>query len=221
MSVGKTDAVLGRKVNEHLIKLGLHTPVNLSRLNLDESYKLQEIEHYMTKVLETLGLDLNDDSLKETPKRMSKMFVKELYWGLDTDLFPKITTIENKMKYDEMLIEKNIAVMSACEHHGVTIDGVAHVAYIPKNKVIGLSKLNRVVNYFSRRPQVQERLTSQIFETFKYILETEDVAIVIDAVHYCVKSRGIQDQNSHTITSALGGVFKEGPVRAEFITLVR
>lgn len=220
MGMGKTDAALGAKVEAHLKELGIHTPTTM-KLKLDDAFKIQEIEHYTQKIWEILGLDMTDDSLEETPQRIAKMMVKEIYWGLSPEHFPKITTIENKMKYNEMLVERNIAVMSACEHHGVTIDGIAHVAYIPKNKVIGLSKINRVVNYFARRPQVQERLTSQILETLKFILETDDVAVVIDAVHYCVKSRGIQDQSSRTMTSALSGVFKEGPVRAEFLSLTK
>jgi GTP cyclohydrolase I len=218
--IGKTDPVLGQKVENHLISLGLQTPTT-DKLKLDDAYKLEEIEFHTKSIWEILGLNMNDDSLADTPRRIAKMFVKEIYWGLSPDNFPKITTIDNKMKYNEMLVEKDIAVMSQCEHHGVVIDGKASVAYIPKNKVIGLSKINRVVNYFSRRPQVQERLTAQIFETMKFILDTEDVAVVIDATHYCVKSRGIQDQSSHTSTSALGGVFKEGPVRSEFMSLAR
>lgn len=218
--IGKTDGALGQRVEAHLVSLGLQTPTT-NRVKLDDDFKIKEIEFHTQKIWATLGLDMTDDSLEDTPKRIAKMFVKEIYWGLSPDNFPKITTIENKMKYNEMLVEKEIAVMSQCEHHGVVIDGKAYVAYIPKNKVIGLSKINRVVNYFSRRPQVQERLTAQIFETMKFILDTEDVAVVIDATHYCVKSRGIQDQSSHTSTSALGGVFKEGPVRAEFMSLVR
>jgi GTP cyclohydrolase I len=176
----------------------------------------------MEGIMQTLGMDLQDDSLADTPKRVAKMYVNEHYWGLHPENFPKVTLIENKMGYDEMLIEKDITVMSNCEHHFVTIEGKAHVAYMPKDKVIGLSKLNRVVEYFSRRPQVQERLTSQIFEALKFILGTEHVAVVINAKHYCVISRGVGDQTSYTMTSALGGVFRDIPeVRKEFLALVK
>ena len=156
----------------------------------------------------------------ETPTRLAKMYVDELYWGLDYNNFPKCTAIENKMGYDEMVLEKNVTVLSTCEHHFVTIDGLAAIAYIPNKKVIGLSKLNRIVEFFSKRPQVQERLTEQIYHTLTYILGTEDVAVVIDAVHFCVRSRGVRDYNSSTITSKLGGRFKSNPaLRAEFLSL--
>jgi GTP cyclohydrolase I len=150
------------------------------------------------------------------------MFVNETMWGLVPENFPKMTLIDNKMRYDEMLVEKDITVMSQCEHHLVTIEGRATVAYMPKRRVVGLSKLNRVVEYFSRRPQVQERLTAQIFETLKFLLDTDDVAVVIDAKHYCVISRGVQDESSHTVTSALGGAFRDNQiVRQEFLALAR
>lgn len=188
---------------------------------LDEEYKMKEIEFHFTKIMQILNLDLNDDSLVDTPKRVAKMYVKELFTGLDYNNFPKITTIENKMDAG-MVVEKNVKVMSNCEHHFVTIDGVACVAYIPKNKVIGLSKINRVVDFFSRRPQVQERLTNQIWHTLSYLLETEDVAVYLDAVHFCVKSRGAEDMNSSTVTSKLGGAFKTNPeTRAEFMSIAR
>jgi GTP cyclohydrolase I len=148
------------------------------------------------------------------------MLVKETLWGLDPKKFPKVMTLENKMNYSEMLIERDISVMSQCEHHFVTIEGRCHIAYIPKDVVMGLSKFNRVVEYFSRRPQVQERLTAQIFETLKMLLETENVAVVIEAKHYCVISRGVEDGNSETISSSLGGDFRQPAVRAEFLSLV-
>ncbi len=218
----KTDPVLGAKVEANLVALGLQTPTLSSTIGMDDKYKIDLIEKSFSDIMSVMGLDLTDDSLEETPKRVAKMFVRETMWGLKPENFPKITTIGNKMKYDEMLLEKDVSVMSQCEHHFVTIEGRAHVAYIPKERVIGLSKINRVVEYFSRRPQVQERLTAQIFETLKFILDTEDVAVVVDAKHYCVISRGVQDENSHTITSAVGGKFRHEPdVRKEFLALVR
>jgi GTP cyclohydrolase I len=169
-----------------------------------------------------MGLDLSDDSLIETPKRVAKMYINEIFWGLDYDAFPKCTAVDNKMEYDEMVIERNVNVQSNCEHHFVVIDGLATVAYIPKNTVLGLSKLNRVVEYFSKRPQVQERLTEQVYYALQYILGTEDIAVVIDAQHYCVKSRGVEDINSRTVTSKIGGIFKrESSVRHEFLSFAR
>jgi GTP cyclohydrolase I len=149
------------------------------------------------------------------------MYVNEIFWGLDYDAFPKCTTVDNKMKYDEMVVERNVNVQSNCEHHFVVIDGLATVAYIPKQKVLGLSKINRIVEYFSKRPQIQERLTEQIYHALSFILETDNVAVVIDAQHYCVKSRGVEDTGSSTVTSKLGGCFKSDPaVRAEFMNIV-
>jgi GTP cyclohydrolase I len=217
----KCDPVLGYEIEAHLQKLGLSTPTT-DLLNASPTAKIVVIRDAMTTILKTLGMDLTDDSLIDTPNRVAKMYVNEHYWGLHPQNFPKATLIENKMNYDEMLIEKDITVMSNCEHHLVTIEGKAHVAYMPNGKVIGLSKLNRVVEYFSHRPQVQERLTSQIFEALKYILGTENVAVVIDAKHYCVISRGVGDQTSHTVTSALGGAFRDvQSVRQEFLALAR
>jgi GTP cyclohydrolase I len=168
-----------------------------------------------------LGLNLSDDSLNETPKRVAKMWVNEVFWGLDYEAFPKCTAVDNKMKYDEMVIERNISVQSNCEHHLVVIDGLATVGYIPKQKVLGLSKLNRVVEYFSKRPQIQERLTEQVYHALQYILETDDIGVVIHAQHYCVKSRGVEDTGSSTITSKLGGCFKSDTgVRTEFMRLI-
>jgi GTP cyclohydrolase I len=172
--------------------------------------------------METLGLDLSDDSLEETPKRVAKMYVNEIFWGLKPENFPKCTVIENKMGYDEMVIEKDITLMSNCEHHFVTIDGKAHVAYIPKGKVLGLSKLNRIVEYFARRPQVQERIAEQVYHALAFILGTEDIAVVIEGVHYCVKSRGVEDHGSYTYTAKLGGCFRSEPeARAEFMSLIK
>lgn len=217
----KVDAQLGREVQAHLEKVGVATPVVEEKLSVSNDEKIHLIEGYMRKVWETLGLDLSDDSLTETPKRMAKMFVNETMWGLDPEKFPKATAVDNKMHYDEMVIEKNITVMSLCEHHGVVIEGVAHVAYIPKDKVLGLSKMNRIVEYFSKRPQIQERLTMQVAEALKYILETDDVAVCVSAQHFCVKSRGVEDQTSHTVTTHLSGVFKErSEVRSEYMSVI-
>lgn len=222
--IGKSDPALGKRVREHLIKVGLETPIVVDALHQPTEQKIAQIEHHMTEVLNILGLDLRDDSLEETPKRIAKMFVKELFWGLDPDHFPKCTAIENKMDYrNSFVLEKGVTVHSSCEHHLVTIDGFATVAYIPHQKVLGLSKLNRIVQYFSKRPQVQERLTEQIAETISFVSETPDVAVYIDAVHYCVKSRGIQDVSSSTVTLATRGKFSEpdSEVRREFLNIAR
>lgn len=216
----KTDPELGRKVHEHLVKVGVETPTTPN--NYDRKEKIEQIETHFTHIMRILGLDLSDDSLVETPKRVAKMYVNEIFWGLDYDAFPKCTTVNNKMKYNEMVVERNVSVQSNCEHHFVVIDGLATVAYVPKDRVLGLSKINRIVEYFSKRPQIQERLTEQIFHTLQYILDTEDVAVMIDAQHYCVKSRGVEDTGSSTVTSRLGGGFKSDPaVRNEFYSIAR
>lgn len=227
----KTDKQLGREVENYLEDMGVATPTKKqtdARFELlhgrgrNEEEKIDEITQHFTRIMEILGLDLADDSLAETPRRVAKMYVKELFWGLDPDKFPKATTVDNKMKYDSMVVEKDITVMSACEHHFVTIDGKATVAYIPNEKVLGLSKLNRIVEYFARRPQIQERLTEQVWHALSFILGTENVAVYIDAEHYCVKSRGVEDHGSHTITSKLGGAFKDNATtRAEFMSIAR
>jgi len=215
----KTDPKLGKKVQDYLTKKGLHTPAKDNGLSKEE--KIATVKKHFTGIMEALGLDLEDDSLMDTPNRVAKMYVNEVFWGLNPDNFPKATVIQNKMGCNEMVVEKGITVSSNCEHHFVIIDGKATVAYIPADKVLGLSKLNRVVEYFSRRQQVQERLTLQIAHALSCILETDDVAVVIDAVHYCVKSRGVEDVSSSTVTSYLGGRFKEGIVRQEFLSLAR
>ena len=215
----KVDSKLGKEVHDFLLLKGVETP--LMEIVVDEDIQLKEIESSVRDIMVSLNLDLDDDSLRETPKRVAKMYVKEIFGGLSYDHFPKCTQIENKMGYDEMVVERDITVLSVCEHHLAQIDGTAAVAYIPKEKVLGLSKLNRIVEFFSRRPQVQERLTEQIFHTLSYILKTDDIAVVIDAEHYCVKSRGVGDINSSTITSKLGGRFKELPsLRSEFLSLI-
>ena len=216
----KTDPVLGQKVHEYLVSVGVETPVIDNGLSRKE--KIEKIEGSFDQIVSTLGLDLKDDSLIDTPKRVAKMYVNEIFWGLDYAAFPKVTVVDNKMKYNEMVVEKGISVQSYCEHHLVNIDGLATVAYVPNNKVLGLSKMNRVVEYFSRRPQIQERLTEQIYHALSFILETENVALTIDAKHFCVKSRGVEDTECSTITSRLGGNFKAHPeVRAEFLALLK
>ena len=214
----KTDPDLGQKVHEYLVSVGVETPVTDNGLSSSE--KINKIEDNFTQILNTLGLDLGDDSLINSPKRIAKMYINEIFWGLDYEAFPKATVVENKMKYNEMVIVKNISVQSYCEHHFVVIDGLACVAYVPKEKVLGLSKINRIVEYFAKRPQIQERLTEQVYHALSFILETKDVAVMIDGDHYCVKSRGVEDTGSSTITSRLGGGFKsDHKARAEFIAL--
>jgi len=214
----KTDPELGLAVEAHLKSIGLNTPTT-EKVSHDSETKIAQLEHVFHSAMGILGMDLNDDSLIDTPKRVAKMWIKEIYWGLKPENFPKCTTVDNKMHYDEMVMERNITSMSTCEHHLVTIDGKASVAYIPGKKVLGLSKINRIVEYFSRRPQIQERLTAQIAEALKFILEVDDVAVVLEGVHYCVKSRGVEDSTSSTITSSLSGAFRENlETRAEFLS---
>lgn len=205
------------KVREALMNSGLETPMIDNGLTNEEKYL--RIKNAFTDVVEALGLDLSDDSLCETPHRIAKMYVKEIFSGLDYFQFPKITVIENKMKVDEMVKVSDISFTSTCEHHFVTIDGMAKVAYLPNDKIIGLSKINRIVRFFAQRPQVQERLTQQILVTLQALLETENVAVSISAVHYCVKARGVMDASSSTQTTALGGLFKlSDKTRSEFLS---
>ena len=205
-----------RLVRDTLVEHGLETPMIDNGLSAEEKYR--RIEALMREVVETLGLDLSDDSLAETPHRIAKMYVDEIFSGLDYSKFPKISVIDNKMGVEEMVKIDDIAVVSTCEHHFVTIDGAARVAYIPGDKIIGLSKINRIVRFFAQRPQVQERLTQQVLVALQALLETDDVAVTIDATHYCVKSRGVMDVNSRTQTTALGGAFKADPrTRSEFL----
>lgn len=221
--VHKNNAELGLKVHQHLLSKGLETPITDKVLNNNES-KIKEIASRFTEIMDILGLDLKDDSLIDTPNRVAKMYVNEIFWGLDYTKFPKCTAIDNKMEYnDSFVLERNINVQSNCEHHFVVIDGMATVAYIPHKKVLGLSKLNRIVEFFAKRPQVQERLTEQICETISFIAETPDVAVYIDAKHYCVKSRGIQDTGSSTVTLSARGAFAEpkSDIRREFLNIAR
>lgn len=204
-------------VRDALIDHGLETPMVHNDLSSEQKYS--RIMESMMDVMQTLGLDIGDDSLAETPHRIAKMYVHEIFSGLDYRHFPKITLINNKMGAEEMIKVRNIDMTSTCEHHFVTIDGNAKVAYIPNERIIGLSKINRIVRFFSQRPQVQERLTRQILVALQVLLKTDDVAVSIDAVHYCVKSRGIMDSNSQTSTTALGGCFRENiHTRAEFLS---
>lgn len=204
------------QVRDALIAKGLETPIVDNQLSRDEKYT--RIKNAMTEVTQTLGLDLEDDSLAETPHRIAKMYVDEIFSGLSYDNFPKITAIDNKMQVDEMVKVDDISLQSTCEHHFIVIDGLAKVAYLPKDKVIGLSKINRIVRFFGQRPQVQERLTQQILVALQTILATDDVAVSINATHFCVKARGVMDGSSYTQTTALGGAFKNNSsTRAEFI----
>lgn len=208
------------RVRSALEERGLETPMKGNNLTLDD--KQTRITGLMTEMMDVLGLDLADDSLAETPQRIAKMYVREIFSGLDYSYFPKITMIDNKMKVDEMVQVRDITMTSTCEHHFVTIDGTATVAYIPRSKVIGLSKINRIVQFFARRPQVQERLTQQILVALQTLLESDDVAVSISATHYCVKARGVMDATSSTTTTSLGGIFKSrAETRHEFLMGVR
>lgn len=197
------------------------TPVRPDAFELDDDTKIDRIEKHFSAIMSILGLDLNDDSLKDTPRRVAKMYVKEIFSGLDPANKPAITLFDNQYRYGQMLVEKNITVQSNCEHHFVPIVGKAHVAYISGGKVIGLSKLNRIVDYCSRRPQVQERLTVQIAGMLKEALGTEDVAVYIDAFHHCVSSRGVRDHGSSTITVEYCGKFLQQAYRNEFLNYIR
>jgi len=198
-----------------------NTPMRKDAFALTNEEKIDSIKDDVRHIMETLGLDLTDDSLKGTPNRVAKMFVKEIFSGLDPKNKPSASTFDNKYKYGEMLVEKNITVYSTCEHHLLPIVGRAHVAYISNGTVVGLSKMNRIVDYFSNRPQVQERLTIQIVKELQEVLNTQDVACVIDAKHLCVNSRGIRDVDSSTVTSEFGGKFKETETRREFLDYIK
>jgi GTP cyclohydrolase I len=221
----KNDKVLGWEVHDHLMSLGIETPMIIPERSADE--RLMLLEENFESIMRTLGLDLMDDSLKETPRRLAKMYLNEIFWGMDHNNFPKCTSIRNSLKqvdvHGSFVLEKGIRVSSTCEHHFVPIDGKATVAYIPRDKILGLSKLNRIVEYFSKRPQVQERLTEQIRAALSFVAETNDVAVFIDATHFCVKTRGIQDVGSTTVTLSVGGVFAEdkSDIRREFLNLAR
>jgi len=214
----KTDRKLGRQVQEYLIENGVETPIVESNLNKEE--KIDLIRENMEIVIDVLGLDREDDSISGTADRVAKMYVSELCSGLSYNEFPKVSVFDNKMGYDQMVVQKDITFHSMCEHHFVNFNGFAQIAYIPNDKVVGLSKLNRIVNFFARRPQVQERLTEQIFYALKHILNTDNIAVLIQAEHLCVKSRGIGDQSPGMTTSKLGGFFfDKSSVRSEFMSL--
>ena len=202
------------------VMTSIETPMLPDAFEKSDDEKIEIIQDCFAVIMETLGLDLNDDSLKGTPYRVAKMYVKEIFAGLDPKNKPKISVFDNKYNYNKMLIEKNITLRSACEHHFLPISGVAHVGYISSGKVIGLSKINRIVDYFGRRPQVQERLTVQIYNELKKELNTDHVIVVIDAEHMCVSARGIQDQTSSTVTMEYGGKFDEASYRDEFLSLI-
>ena len=208
------------EIGDDHIMTSIDTPIVESAFDISDDEKIAQIEYHFRQIMETLGLDLTDDSLKGTPKRVAKMYVKEIFSGLDPKNMPKIALFDNKYQYNEMLVEKNITFYSNCEHHFVPIIGKAHLAYIANGQVIGLSKLNRIVQHFAKRPQVQERLTMQIAKELQKILCTDDVAVMIDAKHLCVSSRGVKDDTSTTITSYYGGKFQEESTKAEFLKYI-
>jgi len=209
------------EIGENHIATSAETPLREDAFVISEEDKIQSIEEDVAHILHTLGMDLTDDSLKGTPRRVAKMFVKEIFGGLNPKKKPKASTFDNNYKYGEMLVEKNITVYSTCEHHLLPIVGKAHVAYISNGNVIGLSKMNRIVDYFAKRPQVQERLTMQVVQELQKELGTEDVACIIDAKHLCVNSRGIRDVSSSTVTSEFGGKFKDEATKREFLDYIK
>ena len=208
-------------LGENHIGTSSYTQLRSDAFNLSNEEKIDIIKDDVRHIMETLGLDLTDDSLKGTPMRVAKMFVKEIFGGLSPEKKPSASTFENKYKYGEMFVEKNITVYSTCEHHLLPIVGKAHVAYISNGTVVGLSKMNRIVDYYAKRPQVQERLTIQIVKELQQVLNTDDVACVIDAKHLCVNSRGIRDVESSTVTSEFGGKFKNLDTRREFLDYIK
>ncbi|MEZ4850167.1 MAG: GTP cyclohydrolase I FolE [Bacteroidia bacterium] len=209
------------EIGENHVATSVETPLRPDAFELSDEQKIEMIESRFREIMDILGLDLNDDSLNGTPRRVAKMYVKEIFSGLNPENKPEITLFDNHYNYREMLVEKDITFSSNCEHHFVPIYGRAHVAYISKGKVIGLSKLNRIVQHFARRPQVQERMTRQIAEELKKVLNTEDVAVLIDANHMCVSSRGVMDPNSSTITADYSGKFKNSETRKEFLRYIK
>ena len=207
--------------DEH-IGSSIETPLRPDAFDRTDKEKKQQIEYHFREIMLTLGLDLEDDSLQGTPKRVAKMYVEEIFQGLNPENKPNLKTFDNKYKYDQMLIEKNISYYSSCEHHFLPIMGKAHVAYISSGKVIGLSKINRLVRYYAQRPQVQERMTVQILATLQEALDTEDVAVIVEGKHLCVSARGIQDDASSTTTSAFGGIFLESTEKKnEFLQYIK
>lgn len=203
------------EIGDDHIHTGLETPMKSDAFELTDAEKKEKISDLFEQIMDVMGMDLTDDSLKDTPKRVAKMYIEEIFSGLNPDNKPAISLFENKYQYNQMLVEKNITFYSNCEHHFVPFTGQAHIAYVSSGKVIGLSKLNRIVQYYAKRPQVQERLTNQIATDLQAILNTEDIAVIIDAKHLCVSSRGIKDNTSATVTSFYGGIFKEQSKIAE------
>ena len=218
---GKAHSINFEEIIDDHVLTSVDTPLRGDAFKIDDELKIELIEKNFKEIMHILGLDLSDESLKDTPKRVAKMYVKEIFNGLNPDNKPQPTLFENKFKFNEMLVEKNITIYSYCEHHFVPIIGKAHIAYFPKNHVIGLSKLNRIAQYYAKRPQVQERLTMQIANELKETLQTDDVAVLIDADHLCVASRGVNDVNSSTITSSYNGKFINDETRKEFLSHVR
>jgi len=218
----KIDNILDNieEIGDNHIASSTENPIRKDAFDISDEEKIGLIEKDVNRILETLGMDLTDDSLKGTPKRVAKMFVQEIFGGLNPKRKPKASVFENKYKYGEMLVEKNITVYSTCEHHLLPIVGRAHVAYISNGTVVGLSKMNRIVDFFAKRPQVQERMTMQIVNELQEVLGTKDVACVIDAKHLCVNSRGIRDIESSTVTSEFGGKFKEPATKREFLDYI-
>jgi len=206
--------------DNHILS-NIDTPITEDAFELSDDEKIIQIEKHFKEIMEVLGLDLTDDSLKGTPYRVAKMYVKEMFSGLNPDNKPTVSLFENKYEYDEMIVEKNITFYSNCEHHFVPIIGKAHIAYISSGNVIGLSKMHRIVNYYAKRPQVQERMTVQIFNELRKVLKTEDVGLVVDADHLCVSSRGIKDITSSTVTVELGGKFKDDKQWTKFLALIK
>lgn len=215
------DKKLIDEIGDNHIATSYENPVRDDAFNMTDDEKIEKIKSHVYEIMHTLGMDMTDDSLMGTPKRVAKMYVNEIFGGLNPVLKPKASTFENNYKYGEMLVEKNITVYSTCEHHLLPIIGRAHVAYISSGRVVGLSKMNRIVHYYAKRPQVQERLTMQIVKELQNALNTQDVACVIDAKHLCVNSRGINDIESSTVTSEFGGKFKDENVRKEFLNYVK
>ena len=207
-------------IGDNHISSSVETPMLSNAFNTSDDEKIKTIQHHFGKIMETLGLDLSDDSLSGTPYRFAKMYVKELYYGLNPKNKPKMSVFDNKYGYKKMLVEQNITIDTSCEHHFLPIIGHAHIAYIPKEKVIGLSKINRLVDYYAHRPQVQERLSLQILKDLQNILETKDVIVMICAKHLCVSSRGIKDKDSFTTTIEYDGSFEEKIYREEFLNII-
>ena len=207
-------------LGDNHIATSVETPLRADAFKKSDEEKIKNIQHHFSKIMEELGLDLSDDSLSGTPYRFAKMYVKELFYGLNPKNRPKLSVFENKYDYNKILVEQNITIDSSCEHHFLPIVGEAHIAYIPKDKVIGLSKINRLVDYYAHRPQVQERLSLQILKDLQNVLGTKDVIVMVSAKHLCVSSRGIKDKNSYTTTLEYGGCFSKKDNRKEFLNLI-